>query len=256
VQRLELPTVTLCAVTSVNVTATLDALRTSSDQIDFAKSILFTDADILSDRSVNVVQIDRLSSSSAYSDFLLHELVDHIGTSHCLIVQWDGFVVDAAAWDPRFLDFDYIGAPWPQFHDGRTVGNGGFSLRSRRLMEACRTSGFRAEHPEDIAICRTNRRFLEQEHAIRFADEATAERFAYERTLPTGAAFGFHGVFNMIPALGADRFWDIYSRLDDKRTAFVDFGRITRQLGEGRQSLRRRFRFAMDFLVARLTGGA
>jgi hypothetical protein len=255
VPRLQLPTVTLCAVTSVNVEATVEALRASSGQIDFAECILFTHAEVPSDRSMNVVTIEPLTSAGSYSDFLLHKLAEHIRTDHCLIVQWDGFVIEPAAWQPRFLDFDYIGSPWPQFREFN-VGNGGFSLRSRRLLDACRDPRFAKEHPEDIAICRTNRTLLEREHGIRFADRATAERFAYERTVPVGPTFGFHGIFNMIPALGADRFWEIYSGLDDKRTAFVDYWLLMRQLGEGRQALRLRLRLSMDLLAARLKGGA
>lgn len=247
---------TLCAATSVNVKATVEALRASSEQINFAECILFTDADVFLDRSVKLVRIDRLASASSYSDFLLQKLVEYVRTDHCLIVQWDGFVIDPAAWDPRFLDFDYIGAPWPQFRDEYNVGNGGFSLRSRRLLEACRDPSFSTDHPEDVAICRTNRNMLEREHDIRFADRATAEKFAYERSAPPGPTFGFHGIFNMIPALGPDRFWEIYSSLDDKRTAFVDFGRLMRQLGEGRQALDRRARLLIDMLLARLKGRA
>ena len=229
--------------------ATLDALHASSEQIDFAEAILFTDVDVPSTESVNVVRIDRLTSAGAYSDFLLHKLVHHVRTNHCLIVQWDGFVIAPAAWDPHFLDFDFIGAPWPQFRDEFTVGNGGFSLRSRRLLQACQDPGFSAEHPEDIAICRTNRVFLERKHKVHFADQATAERFAYERTVPSAPTFGFHGVFNMIPAVGADRFWEIYSSLDDKRTAFVDYGSLMRQLGSGSRALQRRLRLSIDFLA-------
>src|SRR6185503_18873241 len=117
-------------------------------------------------------------------------------------VQWDGFVIDAGSWREQFLEFDYIGAPWLQFADGYDVGNGGFSLRSRRLLEACAGADFIPSHPEDVAICRTNRPMLEKMHGIRFADAQLAETFAFERTAPR-PSFGFHGAFNLAPTVGA-----------------------------------------------------
>ena len=47
-------------------------------------------------------------------------------------------MLDGAAWRPEFLDYDYIGAVWPHVLDKYNVGNGGFSLRSKALLEACR----------------------------------------------------------------------------------------------------------------------
>jgi len=128
---------------------------------------------------------------------MLHDLGNHIATDHALCVQWDGFVLNAAAWDPGFLDYDYIGAVWPQFSDAHNVGNGGFSLRSRRLLKACKTLPFEDFEAEDIVIGRKCRSLLES-HGIRFAPAAVAHRFAYERTAPTGREFGFHGAFNLV----------------------------------------------------------
>jgi hypothetical protein len=116
------------------------------------------------------------------------------------MVQWDGYVIDGSAWDPAFLDYDYIGAPWVHFADQHVVGNGGFSLRSRRLLDSLATCQLGAGEAEDLAICRRLRPELEQRHAIRFAPVDVAARFAWERQPRTGQAFGFHGVFNM-PAL-------------------------------------------------------
>ena len=247
--KLSLPTVTLCAVSSVNVIATIAALRTSLEQIQFSECLLFTDAPI-SPRppGIRVVPIAPLTSAQAYSEFVLHSLADHIRTSHCLVVQWDGFVLDSRQWDDGFLTVDYVGSPWPQFSDERSVGNGGFSLRSRRLLYACRDPRFVGSHPEDVSICRTNRGLLEKAHDIRFADLPTAERFSYERTTPPGPTFGFHGIFNMIPALGADRFWATYRTLDDRSTATVDAWTLFRQLGSGPQASSRRIRLIRDLI--------
>ena len=245
--HLVLPGVTLCAATSVNVAATVLALQHCLDQVEFSECLLFTDATIADlDPRIRVVRIEPISSSPAYSEFILNRLPDFIASSHVLIVQWDGFIIDATQWHPAFLAYDYIGAPWPQFRDGNDVGNGGFSLRSRRLLDACRDPAFRRAHPEDVAICRLNRDFLEREHGIRFADRKTSASFSFEREVSQAPTFGFHGIFNMIPLFGADRFWQLYYKLDDRSSAFVDYWRIMGQLGRGRAAIRRRLRLTRD----------
>lgn len=247
--RLALPSVTLCAVTSVNVRATIAALQESIRKADFAECLLFTDAaDLSSMPRIRVVPIRRLNSSADYSEFLLRGLAGHVQTEHCLVVQWDGFVLDPSRWDPGFLDYDYIGAGWPQFADGYDVGNGGFSLRSRKLLQACLDPRFDGSHPEDMAICRTNRRLLEDAYGLQFADRATADRFSFERSVPQVPTFGFHGIFNMIGAIGVERFWKVYRTLDDRSTAFVDFSAILKQLGSGPRSIPRRIALTRDRL--------
>jgi hypothetical protein len=246
VTRLHLPRITLCAATSVNIEATLAAVEACTDRIAFGDVALFTDANPQRlPANTRIVPITRLCSSADYSRFLLNELAEHLQTDHCLIVQWDGFVVNEDAWDPAFLDFDYIGASWPQFDDGHDVGNGGFSLRSRRLLEACRSQEFVHSHPEDVAICRTNRTFLEQRYGIRFADRATADRFSFERSAPSAPTFGFHGVFNMASVVGEEKFWAVYRTLDDRNTVATDLPLILRQI-RGRNRFTRRVRLISD----------
>lgn len=236
---LDLSNVMLCAIACVNVDATVHALRRAKAIAHFGDSMLFTDANIdLKEFGIQVISIDALRSSSAYSHFVLTRLRDHVTLAHCLIVQWDGFPMHPEHWNSAFLDCDYIGAPWPQFSDGYDVGNGGFSLRSRRLMDACCDPAFKAEHPEDVAICRLNRPFLEGK-GLRFASKRLAAQFSSERSGTVGDSFGFHGVFNMIDAVGAEEFWQIYQSLDDRGTVWHDAGTIARQLSQSENGLSR-----------------
>ena len=222
--RLHLPDVTLCAATSVNLAATLAAMRRSMEKCEFGLALLFTDQPVNDlPAGIELIEIERLDSARAYSRFLLTQMTNYITTSHALIVQWDGFVLRPQAWDATFLDYDYIGAVWPQFSDGACVGNGGFSLRSKRLMDACQTIASPEDHPEDVAICRTMRPRLEKEYGLRFADPATAAHFSYERTVSNESEFGFHGVFNMPTELGAEAWWETYRMLDERTTLKPDF---------------------------------
>lgn len=247
--RLKLPQITLCAVTSVNLEATVRALEKCLNQIEFAGCKLFTDALIRpANPEIQIIPIERLNSSEAYSEFLLSELGQHVPTSHCLVAQWDGHVLDARRWRAEFLDYDYIGASWPQFDDGHDVGNGGFSLRSRRLLDLCRHREFRPCAAEDIAIGRANRAWLEA-RGIRFASRSIADLWATERAGNLEVSFGYHGVFNMPQAIGVDAFWEVYCQLDDPGTIWTDFIGILKTVGSATDGRRRVVRMLIDRLL-------
>ena len=198
-----LSSVTLVAATSVALAPTVDALLASMRQADFAQVLLLSDQrPARLDPAITWRQIERLRSRAEYCHFMIRELAYHISTSHALCIQWDGFVVNGLAWDPHFLDYDYIGAVWPHFRDKHNVGNGGFSLRSRRLLDACLDLPFTGSEPEDVLIGRLQRPRLE-EQGMSFAPEHVARRFSYERTKPAGGEFGFHGAFNLVRYLSA-----------------------------------------------------
>jgi len=196
------PGVTLCAITSVAREATLAAMRHSLGQIRFEKALLLSDAppEPMAGDEIEWRRITPLKSREDYSRFVLYDLADHIDTGHVLVVQWDGFVRDGRRWQDAFLSYDYIGAVWPQFQDGMAVGNGGFSLRSRRLLEVTRYMPVGPE-PEDVAICRKHRHVLETVYGQRFAELEIARQFSYERQRSRGDEFGFHGAYNLFAEL-------------------------------------------------------
>ena len=206
--------VTLVAVTSVALQATADALSASMAQADFGQVLLLSDrAPPAANPGIDWRKVERLGSRLDYSRFMLRDLADHIATDFALCVQWDGYVLDGTAWDPQFLDYDYIGAVWPQFSDGHDVGNGGFSLRSRRLLEACRTLSFDGSIVEDVIIGRLCRTELEG-RGMRFAPASVARRFSYERTRPSGREFGFHGSFNLVRHVPPERALELFRSLE------------------------------------------
>lgn len=245
-KQLQLPEVTLIAVTSVNLGPTVAALESSMAQIDFGEVKLLSDrAPDQWPQNLKWVRIGRLNSAQAYSEFVLHHLADHVATSHCLLVQWDGHVINASFWRPQFLDYDFLGATWPHFSDGYDIGNGGFSLRSRALLHACRDPAFRPSHPEDLAIGRKNRDWLERQGLL-FAPHGLANAFSAERAGNPSNTFGYHGVWHMPTVLGNERFWQIYCQLDERTSVRHDFWTILSKVAGGKGGLRRAFNFACD----------
>ena len=239
--RPDLGDVTLVAVSSIALPGTVAALERSVEQAAFGQVLLLSDIrpDLPPGKKIQWQQIEPLRSRSDYSRFMLRELASHICTSHVLCIQWDGFVLNGEAWDPGFLKYDYIGAVWPQFSDSHNVGNGGFSLRSRRLIEACRELPFDGAEAEDIVIARRSRRRLEQD-GIRFAPEPVARAFAYERTRPSGSEFGFHGAFNLVRYLTPTQARDLFASLEPGVLAASENKEILRWAiakGQGRLAL-------------------
>lgn len=249
--RLDLPQVTLIAATSINLEATLQAIEACQAKVNFAACKLLThEPPARFVPGLEVVTTPRLETSQQYSRFILSGLVEHVDTSHCMVVQWDGYVLDPARWKAQFLELDYVGASWPQFADGHDVGNGGFSLRSRRLLEACRDPRFIPSHPEDVAIGRHNRPWLEAQ-GLRFASRELADSFSAERASTLETAFGFHGVWHMPRLIGADRFWEIYRGLKDRHSVFHDGSAIMRQLAGTPHGWRRCLQIGWDGLWQR-----
>jgi len=191
------------AVTSVHHEMTAFAAHACLEACAFAELVVLTDRPI----EAPWRRIEALQGMADYNRFILTRLIDHVRTDFVLIFQWDGFVLDPAAWTDEFLEYDYVGAPWEAATapPGKLVGNGGFSLRSRRLLEALRdpTLAFNPERPEDKLICRELRPVLEARHGLRFAPVELARRFSIEHGVRREPTFGFHGDFNF-PAVLTD----------------------------------------------------
>lgn len=109
-----LPNVTLAAMTSVNIRATIRAMQYSMRGIEFGDAVLITHRRPLGlPGGIRYSHTDRLSDIDAFNYKMVYELGDHIRTDFALIVHADGFVVHPEMWRDEFLDYDYIGAPWP-----------------------------------------------------------------------------------------------------------------------------------------------
>jgi hypothetical protein len=200
--KLQLPDVTLVVVDTICHELAGLAIKDCLDHAQFGAVQIHTDNALpfaklgIEDA---VIAIKPLTSLDEVMSYLWYEVPGRIATSHVLTVQWDSGIVSPAQWSDEFLGYDYVGAPWGWHGDTHEVGNGGFSLRSRRFMQhiAEYRDQFPLGNPEDDFLCRRYRRLLEQA-GFRWAPMDAALRFSFERTGFSGLGrhFGYHGIFN------------------------------------------------------------
>jgi hypothetical protein len=208
-----LDNVTLVSVTSVNVERAIKTLRYSMRNVSFKDVKLFTDVDVNCD-DINVVKIEKLDYIN-YSRFIVYDLHKHIDTEFVLIIQDDGFIVNSDKWQDIFLEYDYIGAPFriPPINDKVSyrdpfgnlcrVGNGGFSLRSKKILELpsklnLEWKSYFGYYNEDGFFAVHNKHILEN-HGCVYAPIDIAANFSIEYNVPEHdgvTTFGFHGKHN------------------------------------------------------------
>jgi hypothetical protein len=205
--------------------------------VKFAKVILFTDLERVDTRQADIeyVQAPPIKSTKDYSLFLLQGIEPHVQTSHALVIQWDSFIIHPELWRDDFLQYDYVGPVWPH-HPETPVGNGGFSLRSKRLLEVIRQPEFLPKHPEDYCIVADNKVLLESQN-IKIASREIAERFAVERS-SWHEAFGFHGFFNFGRVLNDGQLGEFLEILPNSYLGGLDTYDLVRYLiGQNRAEL-------------------
>jgi hypothetical protein len=222
---LDLSAVTLLCVETRDPALAHFAIQKCTKQAHFGKVVLITDLSKLSKqvdgfRDVEYVQAPPIKTTKDYSDLLLTGLRQYVLGTHVLIMQWDSFILHPELWTDDFLQYDYIGAVWLH-HPDTPVGNGGFSLRSVKLLEALESPAITKRHPEDVCICVDNKATLENEFGIRFAPTNIAEQFAVERT-EWHPAFGFHGFFNFGKVLNPRELTEFLQLLPDAYLGGVD----------------------------------
>jgi hypothetical protein len=187
--------VTLIGVDCLDVQRLLNAARISRIALDFGAVRLLTS---IPNKHPDITLIDPIHSIQAYSRFMVKDLNSYVETSFALVIQHDGFVLNPEAWIEEFTAYDYIGAPL--WIDGQhVIGNGGFSLRSKKLLEVLQEESIQIPDgmPEDLFICVTLRDRLEA-RGIKFAPVELAQQFALEGNEKDGVIwsgqFGFHGL--------------------------------------------------------------
>lgn len=182
---INLPNVTLFAIDRHDKPGITRAVDICAKDIHFGRVVLITEHDMFEGRE-------------QYSKFMIQRLSSFVKTDHVLTVHSDGYIQNPSAWDDSWLEYDYIGAPWPWYKE-HMVGNGGFSLRSKKLLDILARTDLTEFHPEDQIICQNLRPWLEKEFGIKFAPYEVARKFSIEgyglapQLNIYDGEFGFHG---------------------------------------------------------------
>ena len=218
-KKIKLNNVTLLALGSTKINENIYALQYSMQGIDFG-AVKF----VSHERPRNLppeIKFEKYKDHEKinfkeYSYYCIYNLIHHVDTDFLLLVQPDGYIINPDKWEDEFLKWDYIGAPWPiskdayidPFGNHIRVGNGGFTLRSRRLLAVPQYENIPFEvnqgtfykhmnagsYNEDGNICVHNRHLFEK-NGMEFAPIEVAARFSQEIQMPETRdiiPFGFH----------------------------------------------------------------
>jgi len=203
--------VTLLTVDTAYHELTNHAIERTLQQFKVSDVLVFTD---LPQKfpGIPTRSIKTLTSKDEYNQLILTEAVNYLDSDFGLVIQYDGFALDGSRWESNFLDYDYIGAPWPNLGE-YNIGNGGFSLRSKKLMEnVARFAHNRNDNePEDYFIGVTLRSLLEKTCNAKFPTDTVALRFSFESPGHPKQSFGFHGILNLAIAYQNNP-WDFFLR--------------------------------------------
>lgn len=212
---LKLKTVTLLGIDSHHPDKTLRSLIFSKRFVDFAEVVFVTDLnfpDIQSKANHHGIRLVHHTTTTRedheYSS--IEKMPEYFTTPHVIYTEWDGAVANPQAWEDRWLEHDFIGAPWPIGAKGaeppsdetNNVGNGGFSLRSKRFCQAVSQRVHQTKGKmlgtilmSDAWMCRTLRPEL-QKLGMYYAPVFRAACFSCEDRIYSGQ-FGLHGKATM-----------------------------------------------------------
>lgn len=192
---LKLNNITLVAVTDIDREGAWKALEKSSEGIEWGATLLLQPT---------------LGSIDAWNRYIIYELHHYIHTDFAMLVHPDGYVINSHLWQSQFLEYDYVGAPWPLPNDTFSyrspsgelvrVGNS-VSLRSKKILELPTKLGlewksYYGNTNEDGFLCAHNRELL-QDNGVCFAPLEVAKYFSKEHEIPENKdldTFAFHTV--------------------------------------------------------------
>jgi hypothetical protein len=207
---LKLLNVTVAALACTRVYETVAALKCSMKSVEFGDAVLISHKKpFYLPGSIRFGRTSKNKSIDEFSYKLVYELYKYISTDFVLIVHHDGYVVNPDMWRADFLNYDYIGAPWPKNKkltdiNGNIirVGNG-VGLRSKKLLELPSKINMPFEpaynglYNDDLFICAKNRHIFE-ENGLKFAPLDVAKCFSHEANISEIRGikpFMFHGYF-------------------------------------------------------------
>lgn len=195
-EKIKLPQVTLICLTNKDFEGHKKAMDKSCEGIEWG--------------AVKLIWDEKMKSIDDWNYKIIYELHNYVDTEFAMLIHADGYVVHPEKWKDEFLEYDYVGAPWPLPTDNYSyrdaigniirVGNG-VSLRSKRIMELPSQLGFAwmsyyGNTNEDGYLCCHRRQSLIGE-GIRYAPLEVAKYFSKEHEIPENIGletFAFHSL--------------------------------------------------------------
>lgn len=195
---LKLPRVTLIALSGIDYQTheNIQALKKSCEGIEWG--------------AVKYIQQGNITDINSWNKAVIYYLHKYVDTDFAMFVHGDGFVINPRAWRDSFLDYDYIGAPWPLPKDNYSYRTGSMeivrvgnsvSIRSKKILEApnrldLEWKSYYGNTNEDGFLCVHNRDTLKH-HGIKFAPLEEAIYFSKEHEIEENKGietFAFHQV--------------------------------------------------------------
>jgi hypothetical protein len=180
---LELPDVTLVALTNKDWDGHQEAFRKSCEKINFG--------------AVKLIWDEKCTSIDIWNRKIVYELGQYVDTSHAILIHADAEIVHPELWDSSWLELDYLGSPFPLPTDDfsyrdingdiQRVGNS-VGLRSKKLMDLPKKLNmpwqeFHGYWNEDGYIS-VNMRHLFEKAGCKFGTFEQALKFGKEHSLP------------------------------------------------------------------------
>tara|TARA_Y100001938_G_scaffold137996_1_gene202926 strand:+ start:1206 stop:1880 length:675 start_codon:yes stop_codon:yes gene_type:complete len=214
---LNLKNVTLLTIHDKDPNISLDLLNICLDKVSFDKvkllSSFLPDKDLGDVEFVSIPNLgefnchDQSKGKNGYNEFCVYELHKYVDTEFVMTVQTDGFITNPQFWTDEFFNYDWIGAVWPDFilHGSNWVepevkknipnfvGNGGFSFRSKKILEVAAKCPKELIGPEDVYYCLNNYEYF-MNNGINYAPIDLANKFSKDDWGKVHTdCFGFHG---------------------------------------------------------------
>ncbi len=191
---IELPNVTLICLTNQDFEGHKKAIDISCSKINFG--------------AVKLIWDEKCNTIDEWNRKIIQDLWKYIDTEYALLIHADGYIINPQLWNPEWLNYDYIGAPWPlptdnysyrdEEGDLQRVGNS-VSLRSRNLMKLVSERPWMSYYGntnEDGFISCHNRKWLESQ-GCKFAPLDVAVHFSKEHEIEENkglSTFMFHSL--------------------------------------------------------------
>jgi hypothetical protein len=201
---LDLSRVTLLFVETRAHDITKRVIDDCISKVNFGDILIYTDKpERIPVPGARYIAVPDFPNKKEAGQFYYSAAMAEVETDFALMLEWDAGIIDPASWRPEFFNYDYIGAPW-NTSDEMKVGNGGFTLMSKRLGQFL--CDHRREFPvyTDWDVCRTWRRQLEQAGNFKWAPYDVARDFAWELAPRSPNSFGWHGAFHWHATLERD----------------------------------------------------